>query len=480
MKILVKERSLQAATATVLCSHRIASSICCGPTAFSEARLRTTERLLKPRLAYNFATDGSSFPRLGILMAKLRPAAFMSYVRFVDDYEEGRLSHFRQKLSAELKLQTGEDFEIFQDRNDILWGQNWKSRIEEGIDSSTFLLCVLTPGFFKSPACRAEFDRFVKREKERNRNDLILAVYYVDCPQLVNKSLRNRDSMAKVLSERQYTDWRKMRFEPATSGDYGKAIAKIASEIVGSLGRKRSAAKGKGPKSKMKAKTGIAAQAVVNIATPPAILQPTISEAAPPARTEPVTRTVDATGLGQHTSVSEAIAAANPGERILIRPGIYKEELIVDKPLELVGDGEVEKIQIVSSSGTTLEFRTTIGRVSNLSVIFDGTAKDLEAVKISQGRLILEKCVISVSNGYATFIGGGASPQILDNRIASRKHGILGTGSRFIIEHNDIVLREGGVGVFLIATEDAAVRANHIQGGVVGVNASSRVLKNLD
>src|SRR4051794_38582576 len=91
--------------------------------------------------------------------------AFFSYVRADDEHEEGYLTEFRRALAAEASAQLGEDFLIFQDRNDLLWGQRWKKRIEETIDSSTVLIAAITPRFFKSDACREEWDRFRAREK---------------------------------------------------------------------------------------------------------------------------------------------------------------------------------------------------------------------------------------------------------------------------------------------------------------------------
>ena len=75
------------------------------------------------------------------------PLAFMSYVRFDDQHENGRLTEFRNRLSGEIRMQTGEGFSIFQDRNDIQWGQNWKERIEDSIDEVTFLIPIITPSF---------------------------------------------------------------------------------------------------------------------------------------------------------------------------------------------------------------------------------------------------------------------------------------------------------------------------------------------
>jgi nitrous oxidase accessory protein NosD len=63
-------------------------------------------------------------------------------------------------------------------------------------------------------------------------------------------------------------------------------------------------------------------------------------------KTEPPAHVVDAWQRGDFSSVSEAIMAARPGDRILVRPGPYEEGLIVDKPLEILGDGPVAEIEI--------------------------------------------------------------------------------------------------------------------------------------
>src|ERR1039457_1681803 len=184
-------------------------------------------------------------------MAKLKPAAFLSYVRFDDEHEDGRLSEFRKRLSGEVRVQTGEEFTIFQDRNDISWGQNWQKRIDESIDHSTFLICILTPGFFKSDACRKEVERFIEREKKLGRGDLILAVYYVECLELRDKKQIEKNKIAKLVSSRQYVDWRELRFEPFTSAEAGRSLAQIAAQIRDALLRPPGKSRGKGaaPKS---------------------------------------------------------------------------------------------------------------------------------------------------------------------------------------------------------------------------------------
>src|SRR5659263_684414 len=172
-------------------------------------------------------------------MGQRQPVAFLSYVRSDDEHENGRLTQFCERLSAEVKMQTGEEFHIFQDRKDIKWGQNWKERLENTLDEVTFLIPIITPSFFTSMPCRDEFKRFIDREKKLNRNDLILPVYYVSSPLLDIKEKCATDEIVTIIASRQHVDWRKIRFEPPTAPEYGKKLAEIAVQIRESLERVR-------------------------------------------------------------------------------------------------------------------------------------------------------------------------------------------------------------------------------------------------
>lgn len=170
------------------------------------------------------------------MAANTGPMAFLSYAHFDNDHDSGRISQFRQALSSEVKIQTGEEFPIFQD-TDIGWGENWAQRLEASLDSVTFLIPVITPSYFKSDACREELARFVAREQALKRSDLILPVYYVTCPQLHDPALRKGDALAEVIASRQWADWRHLRFEPFTSPTMMKALETLALQVRNALDR---------------------------------------------------------------------------------------------------------------------------------------------------------------------------------------------------------------------------------------------------
>lgn len=154
----------------------------------------------------------------------------MSYAHVDNKY--GRLTEFRERLSNEVHVQTGQEFPIFYDRDNILLGQNWRERIESTIaDEIMFLVPIITPCFLSSDICRQEFNAFLQREKLLKRNDLIFSVYYVGSNLLDDGTLRENDSLAQEIVKRQWADWRGLRFESFDAPEVCKALERIAKHI---------------------------------------------------------------------------------------------------------------------------------------------------------------------------------------------------------------------------------------------------------
>src|SRR5271165_6596210 len=244
----------------------------------------------------------------------------MSYVHFVDQHESGRLTDFCKRLSGEVQMQTGLEFPIFQDRKDIAWGQQWRERVNDSLDAVTFFIPILTASFFKSEQCRNELARFLDREKQLNRNDLILPVYYVDSAVLNEATKRVADPLAKVIGDRQYVDWRDLRFEPFTSPQVGKLLAKMATQIAEALDRAESQRN-----ATVSRETPATAEVISAQSAESPSAETAYATRLPTQKTEPPTRVVDALFRGDHATLTDALNAAQPGDRILVRPGLYQE-----------------------------------------------------------------------------------------------------------------------------------------------------------
>lgn len=167
---------------------------------------------------------------------------------------------------------------------------------------------------------------------------------------------------------------------------------------------------------------------------------------------------------GDYTTIGEAIANARPGDRILVRPGRYQEGLLLDKPLEIIGDGRAEDI-IVESPRDGLLFDTTAGRVANLTLRHVGGGEWF-GVKIAQGRLKLEACDITSDGLSSVMIRGGADPSLRNNRIHDAKqNGVLVLdGAQGTLEDNDIY-GNTYAGVEIRTGGNPTLRRNRIRDG---------------
>jgi F-box protein 11 len=392
-------------------------------------------------------------------------SAFLSYVHFDDEHDVGKLSLLSKRLSGEVQVQRGEPIEIFHDRTSIGWGDAWRSRIEKSLDGANLLIPVITPGYFKSRECRTEFERFLKREQELRRCDLILPLYYVEAPVLNDETARAADPIAAVVAARQYSDWRELRFEPLDSPVVNRTLAKMARQIIATLDAAQS---DRQPADSSRAKSDT--PALVAAATPPRtpIVDAVSGAATPSPKTAPPTCVVDPRSPGSHATLAEAIDAVSPGGRILVRPGRYRESVVIEKPLEIVGDGERSDIVIEAYDRPVILFRATMGRVTNL------TLRQLQgasafAIDIAQGRLDIESCDITSMSLACVAIHEGADPRLRRNRIHhGREQGVLlYSGGLGTIEDNE-VFANGGSGLEIRAGSRPTVRSNRIYDGSKG------------
>jgi cobaltochelatase CobT len=156
---------------------------------------------------------------------------FLSYARFDDRHERGRLSLLRERLSGEVQIQTGRPFPIFQDQADLAWGDPWQARLQQALDGTSFLIPILTPSFFRSTACRREVGRFLHREQREGGSDRILPIYWVDSWALSHPAGLAGDPIARALAGRQWADWRALRLEPVDSLAWDRAIIALAQAL---------------------------------------------------------------------------------------------------------------------------------------------------------------------------------------------------------------------------------------------------------
>ena len=159
-----------------------------------------------------------------------RTEGFWSYVQIDDDAETGRISQLARDVQNEYGLLTGEELNLFLDRDALGWGDRWKDRIDESLANVTFFVPVLTPRYFKSAECRREFQLFARRAERFGVLETVMPIAYAKVAELAADDPGD-DLVAKV-KEFQWVDWTDLRFEDRGSGSYRRAVSRLAEDLM--------------------------------------------------------------------------------------------------------------------------------------------------------------------------------------------------------------------------------------------------------
>lgn len=155
---------------------------------------------------------------------------FWSYVR-KDDHADGkRITRLAHDLAQQFEMLTGDTIDLFLDKDDINWGDDWASKIDESLASTAFFIPIITPRYFTSAQCRREFQVFSNRAAKLGITELILPLLYVDVPELHDES--SKDEMAALFRSFQWEDWRDLRFKGPATESYRRAVSRLAQRLA--------------------------------------------------------------------------------------------------------------------------------------------------------------------------------------------------------------------------------------------------------
>jgi hypothetical protein len=150
-----------------------------------------------------------------------------------------------------------------------------------------------------------------------------------------------------------------------------------------------------------------------------AVRPPAPQPEAPPAPRRRAEFIVCQQGGGTHATIGEAVRAAPAGSTILIRPGLYREALALDKAVTLQGDGPPENVTITSAEAPCLSATAeAVARGLTLRRTRSERGRDGYAVVVRRGGLRLEGCdVSSESLACVAIHGPDSNPTLRQCRI---------------------------------------------------------------
>lgn len=145
--------------------------------------------------------------------------------------------------------------------------------------------------------------------------------------------------------------------------------------------------------------------------------------------------------------VSEKISQAKPGDRILLPRGFYDEVLIIDRPVELVGEGKRSDVVIQCANSSVMTVTGVGARLTNLTIRQQG-GQGWHAVDVEGGEVIIDNCEISSESSDCVLVRRDSAVEIRGS-IVDRSPGCgvaLLSGARAVIQ-SSVVRNQGAEGI---------------------------------
>ena len=184
----------------------------------------------------------------------------------------------------------------------------------------------------------------------------------------------------------------------------------------------------------------------------------------PSSTPTPKTWIVDDDGPADFRTIQEAINAASSGDIILVRPGTYKENPVITKPLSLLGANASQTTILAVDTWKTVTVSASKVTISGFTIQgFGGMPFQPNNVVISNTN----------QNSYGN--------NITCNIITGDGYGISLRGSRHYVTDN-YVTSNGFAGIYLNGSSNNVITGNNVTGGKTGITiefpSSNNILRN--
>ena len=117
---------------------------------------------------------------------------------------------------------------------------------------------------------------------------------------------------------------------------------------------------------------------------------------------------VSRNGRGDYNTIGDALANAKDGARVWVRPGLYEESLLLDRPVELIAEGARSDVRVLSHGEPCLHLATDEARVCGFTLGNEGTGT-YPAIWVPTGQLVLDDCAVTSGCGHGLAVVGAES-----------------------------------------------------------------------
>lgn len=154
--------------------------------------------------------------------------AFWSYAHSDDDGLDGQIARLRDAVDHAFQRHSGEALESFFDRDSLVWGTEWRSKITDTISGTTFFIAVLSPSYLKSPNCRDEFNQFRKAAENSDLGKFLLPILWVP----THPDTDEEREVSRAAEAHQYIPWTETRKLGESEPEYKRLIDQMGERLA--------------------------------------------------------------------------------------------------------------------------------------------------------------------------------------------------------------------------------------------------------
>ncbi|MET9000890.1 toll/interleukin-1 receptor domain-containing protein [Amycolatopsis sp. NPDC004169] len=149
-------------------------------------------------------------------------------------HEDDSFLNFVTPLKASLEQfcasAHGRKIEVFVDRESIGWGEDWRTRIQDGINAAMVFIPVISMNYFyESSACREELTAFYAKANELGLTQLILPLIVLGKNLITENS---DDANIRIIEKLQYIDIEEAVLAGAGTAEWRRMMAVVAGKLI--------------------------------------------------------------------------------------------------------------------------------------------------------------------------------------------------------------------------------------------------------
>lgn len=127
--------------------------------------------------------------------------------------------------------------------------------------------------------------------------------------------------------------------------------------------------------------------------------------------------------FAKYRSIQQAIEDATTGTVIQVEPGVYREDVWIDRYVEIIGLGSRDEVIIEGQQHPTVEMGTDYAVIKNMTIRQSKKTSN-PAVLINRGSLIIDQCQIYSSSGPGISIVGNEAEPVIRRTFCKSKENV--------------------------------------------------------